>query len=440
MKSNTIISLITPPLNSAVAVIRLSGDDAFDIASKMFSRKLGEHGYSIYGNIINGEEVIDQVLLVRFKGPKSFTGEDVVEISCHGSMLIANQIISLAISLGARMAERGEFSSRAFYNGKIDLVQAEAIMSIIEASTIEAKKLALYSLEGETSKLVSPIVTNLADLLSNIEVNIDYPEYQDIEEITIERVQNECEKMVNVISKLLGQSKKSQYIVNGINVAIVGLPNTGKSSLLNAFLNEDKAIVSNIPGTTRDIVEGNVSLNGLPLHLLDTAGIRESDNIIEKIGIERSEKTIEKADLIIMVLDASREVNDEENELLERIKNKKHIIVYNKADLLKEKNENNKYISAINKDIDSLKEAILKEFDLTPQDITPSLCSSRQMGLLEQAKTNLIAAINDAKNGLSIDLIAVSLKQSYDNLKEILGENVNVDLSEEIFSRFCVGK
>ena len=246
--------------------------------------------------------------------------------------------------------------------------------------------------------------------------------------------------MVDVISKLLGQSKKSQYIVNGINVAIVGLPNTGKSSLLNAFLNEDKAIVSNIPGTTRDIVEGNVSLNGLPLHLLDTAGIRESDNIIEKIGIERSEKTIEKADLIIMVLDASREVNEEENELLERIKDKKHIIVYNKADLLKEKNENNKYISAINKDIDSLKEAILKEFDLTPQDITPSLCSSRQIGLLEQAKTNLISAINDAKNGLSIDLIAVSLKQSYDNLKEILGENVNVDLSEEIFSRFCVGK
>ena len=440
MKSNTIISLITPPLNSAVAVIRLSGDDAFDIASKMFSRKLGEHGYSIYGNIINGDEVIDQVLLVRFKGPKSFTGEDVVEISCHGSMLIANQIISLAISLGARMAERGEFSSRAFYNGKIDLVQAEAIMSIIEASTIEAKKLALYSLEGETSKLVSPIVTNLADLLSNIEVNIDYPEYQDIEEITIERVQNECEKMVDVISRLLGQSKKSQYIVNGINVAIVGLPNTGKSSLLNAFLNEDKAIVSNIPGTTRDIVEGNVSLNGLPLHLLDTAGIRESDNIIEKIGIERSEKTIEKADLIIMVLDASRKVNEEENELLERIKDKKHIIVYNKADLLEEKNENNKYISAINKDIDSLKEAILKEFDLTPQDITPSLCSSRQIGLLEQAKTNLISAINDAKNGLSIDLIAVSLKQSYDNLKEILGENVNVDLSEEIFSRFCVGK
>ena len=440
MKSNTIVSLITPPLNSAVAVIRLSGDEAFDIAGKMFSRKLGAHGQSIYGNIVNGEEVIDQVLLVNFKGPKSFTGEDVVEISCHGSMLIANQIISLAISLGARMAERGEFSSRAFYNGKIDLVQAEAIMSIIEASTIEAKKLALYSLEGETSKLVSPIVTNLADLLSNIEVNIDYPEYQDIEEITISRIQKECEKMVETITSLLGQSKKSQYIVNGFNVAIVGQPNTGKSSLLNAFLNEDKAIVSNIPGTTRDIVEGSVSLNGLPLHLLDTAGIRESDNIIEKIGIERSEKTIDKADLVIMVLDASREINKEEQELLDKISGKKHIIVYNKADLLDTKDENKKYISALNKDINVLKDEILKMFDLTPNDITPSLCSSRQIGLLEQAKANLLTSIEDAKNGLSVDLIAISLKQSYDNLKEILGESVNVDLSEEIFSRFCVGK
>lgn len=436
----TIVSLITPPLNAAVAVIRMSGDEAKTIAQEIFSRPIEKPNHVYYGNIIDGKEIVDQVLLTYFASPKSFTGEDVVEISTHGSMLIANQVIELIISKGARLAERGEFSSRAYYNNKIDLVQAEAILSTIEANTLEAKKLALYSLNGETSSLIKPLIDNLASLLSNIEVNIDYPEYLDIEEVTYSRIKKECLEMVNELDKLLSQSKKSQYFMHGINVCLVGLPNTGKSSLLNAFLNQEKAIVTDIPGTTRDIVEGNINLNGLPLHLLDTAGIRESNNKVEQIGIEKSTKSIEEADLVIMVCDASREMNDEEKEILSKIKDKNYLIVYNKADLINHKDDDKLYISALNKDITPLKNKILNLFNLTSKDITPSLCSSRQIGLLNKARDNLIKANEDALNNLSIDLISVSIKEAYDALKEIVGLSVNTDLSEEIFSRFCVGK
>lgn len=440
MNNQTIVSLITPPLNGAVAVIRISGDEALQIANDIFSKKISEPNKVLYGTILDHEEKIDQVVLTYFAGPRSFTGEDVIEISCHGSMLIANQIISLIISKGARMAERGEFSSRAYFNNKIDLVQAEAILSMVEATSIEAKKLALYSLEGQTSSLLKPIITQLADLLSNIEVNIDYPEYEDIEEVTIYRVQHECDEMINTLSSLLNQSKKSQYFVKGIKVALVGLPNTGKSSLLNAFLNQEKAIVTDIPGTTRDIVEGDINLDGLPLHLLDTAGIRHADNKVEQIGIEKSQQSIDEADLVIMVLDSSRNLTQEEDELLNLIKNKNHIIVYNKADLLENLDQDKLYISALNKDISKLKEEIKKMFNLSINDVTPSLCSARQIGLLEKARANLVKANEDALNNLPIDLVSISIKKCYDTLKDILGLNVNVDLSEEIFSRFCVGK
>lgn len=437
--NNTIVSLITAPINAAVAVIRISGDQALEIANKIFSRKIIKPNYAYVGKIIKNDEVVDQVVLTYFAAPKSFTGEDVIEISCHGSMLIANEIISLIISFGARLAERGEFSSRAYYNNKIDLVQAEAILSMVEAKTLEAKKLAVYSLEGETSSLIKPLIDELADLLSNIEVNIDYPEYQDIEEVTLQRIEKECQKMIEKIDTLLVQSKKSQYIIQGIKVALVGLPNTGKSSLLNALLNQEKAIVTDIPGTTRDIVEGYINLNGLPLHLLDTAGIREADNKVERLGIVKSQQIISEADLVIMVLDASKEISAEENKLLDLIKDKAHILVYNKSDLIKDKLDDRLYISALNKDIDLLKKEILKKFNLT-SDITPSLCSFRQIGLLEKTKDNLLKAIEDVSYNLPIDLVSVSVKEAYDALKDILGMNVNVDLSEEIFSRFCVGK
>ncbi len=438
---NTIVSLITPPLMGAIAVIRISGDDAVTITQNIFvGKSLKPNGVS-YGYIVDeNKEKVDQVLVTYFKAPHSFTGEDVIEISCHGSMIIANEIISLILANGARLAQRGEFSSRAYLNNKIDLVQAEAINSLINANTIESKKLALYSLQGETSSLLTPIITSLADLLSNIEVNIDYPEYQDIEEITISKVITKSEENIKEIDKLLNQSQKSQMFISGIKVAIVGLPNTGKSSLLNAFLNEEKAIVTDIPGTTRDVVEGDISLGGVPIHLLDTAGIRKADNLVEQIGVEKSQKMIDEADLVIMVLDSTKKITNEEKELMNLLKNKKHIIVYNKVDLIKEIDDEKIYISAMNKNISPLKNKILDMFGITTKDITPSLCSSREIGLLKKAKSDLIKAKEDAEYSLSLDLIAVSLKEAYDALKEIIGQTINVDLSEEIFSRFCVGK
>lgn len=436
----TIVCLITPPLTGAVAVIRMSGEESLPIAQAIFSRKITTPNYVYYGNILAGQEIVDQVLLTYFKSPKSFTGEDVIEISCHGSMLIVNQIIALILSKGARYAERGEFSSRAFYNNKIDLVQAESINSLVLATTPEQKKLAMYSLNGDTSRKITPMIKALADILSNIEVNIDYPEYQDIEEVTFSKIISDCQNISLQIQSFLNQSKKSQYIVHGINVALVGMPNTGKSSLLNALLNQEKAIVSDIPGTTRDIVEGTMNLEGLPLHLLDTAGIHQSENKVEQIGIKKSQESMEKADLVLFIRDASQEMTQEEKEILSSIQDKKYLIIHNKSDLITKKDPEKIYISALNKDLHALKTAIANLFDLSTSDLAPSLCSAREIGLLTRANLNLLNAIKEAKDSIPLDLIAVSIKSAYDDLKSIIGQTIQVDLSEEIFSRFCVGK
>lgn len=437
-----IVSLITPPLKGAIALIRLSGDNTLEIANAIFSKKI-EESYKVYhGYIIDKEndEKIDEVLLSYFQGPKSFTGEDVIEISCHGSMIIANQIIELCIKKGARIAERGEFSSRAFYNGKIDLIQAEAINSLINAETLQAKKLQMFSLEGKTSKLIYPIKENLADILSLIEVNIDYPEYEDVEQITDEKIITDVDQIIDQINRLIQDGEKSKLINEGIKVALIGRPNVGKSSLLNALLKQDKAIVTNIPGTTRDIVEGKVNLNGIILNLLDTAGIRDSFDEIEKIGIEKSKSLLIEADLIILVLEAGV-VTNEDKKLIEITKDKKRIIVYNKMEKVKEKDPNKIYISALNKDIKALENEIFKIFNLKEIDeLTPSLCSSREIGLLNKVKENLLEAKKEAKEGVSLDLVSIHLKNAYDALKDILGEEVSVDLEKEIFSRFCVGK
>lgn len=437
-----IVSLITPPLKGAIALIRLSGDNTIEIANAIFSKKI-EESYKVYhGYIIDKEndEKIDEVLLSYFQGPKSFTGEDVIEISCHGSMIIANQIIELCIKKGARIAERGEFSSRAFYNGKIDLIQAEAINSLINAETLQAKKLQMFSLEGQTSKLIYPIKENLADILSLIEVNIDYPEYEDVEQITDEKIITDVDLIIDQINRLIQDGEKSKLINEGIKVALIGRPNVGKSSLLNALLKQDKAIVTNIPGTTRDIVEGKVNLNGIILNLLDTAGIRDSFDEIEKIGIEKSKSLLIEADLIILVLEAGV-VTNEDKKLIEITKDKKRIIVYNKMETVKEKDPNKIYISALNKDIKALENEIFKIFNLKEIDeLTPSLCSSREIGLLNKVKENLLEAKKEAKEGVSLDLVSIHLKNAYDALKDILGEEVSVDLEKEIFSRFCVGK
>jgi len=438
----TIVALATAPIKSSLAIIRLSGDDCFEIVSKCFSKeiKADKKNDILVGYIKDENKVIDQVVMNIYVAPNSFTGENSVEIMCHGSLIIIKDIITILIKNGAREAKRGEFTERAFLNRKIDLIQAESINDMINASTKEGKDLAIMSLTGRTSKEIKPIIEKVADLLSLIEVNIDYPEYEDIEVANKERIVNDINEFLPKIDDLLESANKGHLFVEGVNVAIVGKPNVGKSSLLNALINENKAIVTNIPGTTRDIVEGNLSLNGVPLHLIDTAGIRESKDIIENIGVTKSKEEIDKADLIILVLDASN-ITNEDKELIELTKGKKVITVYNKLDKVKEKEKGNIYISALENNIEPLKNAILEKLGITNFDFNkPALTSSREIGLLEKAKKDLMDALDLANNDMNIDLIASSLMSSFKNLKTITGEESTIDISKEIFSRFCVGK
>ena len=439
----TIVALATAPIKSALAIIRVSGDDAFKIVSKCFSKDITDikERTLLFGNIINKDKVVDEVVLAIYKGPKSFTGEDLVEIICHGSILIANEIIELLIKFGARYATNGEYSSRAFLNNKIDLIQAEAINDVINATTKEAKELSILSLKGNTSDLIKPLKKRIADVISLIEVNIDYPEYEDIEVANKTHVIELADELIPQIDALVANGQKGLIIKEGIKVALVGKPNVGKSSLLNALLGESKAIVTDIAGTTRDIVEGEINLNGVVLHLLDTAGIRDSEDQIENIGVNKSKETIEKADLVIVLLDASKELDKEDQEIISLCENKPHIIVYNKSDKLDVKNDGKLYISALNNDISKLKEAIYEQLGLKEESFkTPSLNNVRQLGLLQSAKESLLRAKIDANNDLPVDLLSVSLMDAYNAILEILGEYNQRDISKEIFSRFCVGK
>lgn len=439
----TIVALATPPLKSAIAVIRLSGDDCFDVVSKCFTHDIRniDKRTLLFGSIIDSGTKIDDVIAAIYKGPKSFTGEDSVEISCHGSMLIANQIIEVLLKNGARLATNGEFSSRAFLHQKIDLVQAESINDIINATTKEAKQLSLLSLDGEVSKLIKPIKTKLADILSLIEVNIDFPEYEDIEVANKETIVSTVDLINLEIDKLIKDGEKAKIIKDGIKVAIVGKPNVGKSSLLNALTGEEKAIVTDIAGTTRDIVEGEINLRGVVLHLLDTAGIHEVDDKVESIGVERAKKSIDDADLVIVVLDSSRNLESEDEEILEITKNANRIIVYNKSDNCVLNTNDKLKISALNNDIQPLIDEIYKNIGLDEQAFKqPALNNMRQIGLLKQAKEALLRAKEDALSNLTVDLLSVSLMTAYEAILEILGEANQIDLSKEIFSRFCVGK
>ena len=443
MKFDTIVALATPPMKSALGIIRVSGDDAFDIVSKCFNKDIRNINKRtlLIGSIIDGDKEIDEVVLAIYKGPKSFTGEDLVEIICHGSLLIANEILELLISKGARYATNGEYSSRAFLNQKIDLIQAEAINDVINATTKEAKDLSILSLKGDTSSLIVPLKTRIADILSLIEVNIDYPEYEDIEVANKEKVVEVIDELLPQIDKLVKEGQEGLIIKEGIKVAIIGKPNVGKSSLLNALLGENKAIVTDVAGTTRDIVEGDINLNGIVLHLVDTAGIRESKDIIESIGISKSKESIEKADLVILVLDSTSKLDDYDEQILKLSKDKNRIIVYNKADKLNDLSKDKIYVSALNGDISPLKEAILNKVGVSNEAFSnPSLNNTRQLGLLKSVKESLLKAKEDALNDLSIDLISVSLMDAYTFILEILGETNQIDISKEIFSRFCVGK
>ena len=440
---DTIVALATAPLKSALHIIRVSGSEAFTVVSKCFSKDIRniKERTLLVGEIRDNDKVIDEVVVAIYKGPKSFTGEDLVEIICHGSVLIANEIIELLLSKGSRLATNGEYSSRAFLNNRIDLIQAEAINDVINATTKEAKELSLLSLKGETSELIYPLKKRIADILSLIEVNIDYPEYEDIEVANKSDVISTIDELVPQIDKLVSEGEKGLIIKEGIKVALVGKPNVGKSSLLNALLGENKAIVTDIAGTTRDIVEGDINLGGVALHLLDTAGIREVDDKVESIGVNKSKETIKEADLVIVLLDASKELDKEDEEILNLTKETPRIIVYNKKDLSIKQKEGEIYISSINNDVSPLKEAIYNRLGLKEESFKiPSLNNTRQLGLLKNVKESLLKAKEDALNDLPIDLVSVSLHDAYNSVLEILGEYNQRDISKEIFSRFCVGK
>lgn len=436
-----IVALATPPLKSALAVIRISGDGCFDIVSKMFSRKIVLEGKNriFVGDILDNDELVDEVVLLAYKGPYSFTGEDSIEIICHGSMIIANQIVSVCIKNGCRYALNGEYTNRAFLNKKLDLIEAEAVNDVINATSIEAKKLSLMSLKGQTSNLVEPIRTKIADILSLIEVNIDYPEYEDVEVVTKEKILTELSKISAELKDLIKNGYKGNIIKDGVKIAIVGKPNAGKSSLLNALLNEDKAIVTAIPGTTRDIVEGTILINGVTLYFKDTAGIRESDDIIENQGILKSKKAILEADLVLYIVDSTDENEDES--ILESIKNKEVVKVYNKNDLSNVVKEDGISISALNKDIQVLKNEIYTRLNLTNDNyVNPSINNMRDLGLLEKIEKELSSAVNLTKNDCALDLISINLTNAYALVLELLGLSNDCDISQEIFSRFCVGK
>lgn len=438
----TIVALATPPLRSALAIVRLSGDDCFFIVSKFFTKDITkvEKNTIYHGFIKDEEELIDEVVLLAYKGPRSFTGEDSVEIMCHGSPLIFNRIIKVALKNGARLATNGEYSSRAYAHGKLNLMQAESINDLINAETEESKKLSLMALKGDTVKLIDPLKKSLGDILSLIEVNIDYPEYLDIEEANNEKIVEICKENIKYIEKLIKDGVKGNIIKDGINVAIVGKPNVGKSSILNALLNENKAIVTDVKGTTRDIVEGKINLNGVLINLFDTAGIRESSDEVESIGIKKSISKLRDSDIVLCVFD-SQEYDEEDKEITKLVEGKNTIFVYNKKDLVQNNLDDKLYVSALNKDVEPLKKAIIEKLGLSKENYdNPSIANTREIGILENIKTILEQVLIDVNSEIPIDLINSELKEAYLKTLSITGEDNDFDIAKEIFSRFCVGK
>ena len=440
----TIVALATPLMRSALAIVRLSGDDSFKVVSRFFSKDLNKvtkseihHGY-----IMDNKDIVDEVVLLTYKGPHSYTGEDSVEIMTHGSPLITNHVIELAIKNGARMADHGEFTSRAYLHGKMDLLQAESINDLIFAESEESKKISMMSLKGETSELIKPLKQSLGDLLSLIEVNINYPEYTDVEVANQEKIIDTCTKNIKYIDELIKNGEKGKIIKDGIKIAIVGKPNVGKSSILNALLGEEKAIVTDIKGTTRDVVEGKFILNGITISLFDTAGIHESNDIIEEKGIIKSEETLGNADIVLAIFD-STSFDEEDKKVLDLIKNKKHIIVYNKKDLISKENEKKDtlYISALHKDVEPLKSKIIEILGLSQENYdNPSINNAREIGILGNIEVSLEKALKDAKNNIPVDLINVYIQDAYLKVLSLTGEDHDFDIAKEIFSRFCLGK
>ncbi|MFP4077512.1 MAG: tRNA uridine-5-carboxymethylaminomethyl(34) synthesis GTPase MnmE [Candidatus Izemoplasmataceae bacterium] len=449
MTYDTIAAISTALGPSAINIVRMSGDDVFSIMDHVFKgpdlRKAKSHTIH-YGKIVDGGKPVDEVLINVFRAPKTFTAEDMIEINCHGGSYVANRILELLLAHGARLAERGEFTERAYLNGRIDLTQAESVLDIIEARSDYSLTLANKGLDGDIHNLVSSLRDELLNIVAQIEVNIDYPEYDDVETLTSEILTPKITALRKKIENILGTARVGKIIREGIRTVIIGRPNVGKSSVLNALLKEDKAIVTEIQGTTRDVVEGEINIGGLVLRLMDTAGIRDSDDLIERIGIDKTKKMIADADLVLYVLNNNEPLKEEDAQLLEMTEKKKRIIIINKIDLENKLNHDFKdgvEISALkNMGIESLEQKIRDLFlegDLSIENDT-FLSNTRHIAKMRQVKQMLDDAQASAEALMPVDIIEIDLKGAWETLGEIIGESAQNELLDVLFSRFCLGK
>lgn len=447
--NDTIVAISTTTGVGAISIIRLSGPESLEIVSKVFTKDLSKvPSHTIhYGHIKDKEEIIDEVLVSVMRSPKTFTREDIVEINCHGGVAPTNKVLEVLLKNGARLAQPGEFTKRAFLNGRIDLLEAEATMDLISSKTDKARKMSINTLTGETSNLIKDLRNDLVGIISNIEVNIDYPEYEDIEVLTNEKLLPSINSFKEKLENIIKKSEDSRVIKEGIKVGIIGRPNVGKSSLLNSLLEEEKAIVTDIPGTTRDIVEGTIVLGGIILNIIDTAGIRDTDDVVEKLGVEKSMSIIDTADLVIFILNNNEVLSEEEKELLKKLESVKKIIVVNKIDLANklDKSTLGNYIEVSVKEkrgINKIKEEIIRLFnlgELETEDMT-YLSNARSIALLNKAKDSIEEAANEIAMHSPIDIVEFSLKDAWNSLGEIIGETYTDELLDELFSRFCLGK
>lgn len=445
---DAIVAVSTAMANGAISIIRLSGEDSINIVNSIFKgkdlTKVESHTIN-YGHIYYDNEIIDEVLITIMKAPKTYTTEDIVEINTHGSIAVINKVMEILLIKGCRLAEPGEFTKRAFLNGRIDLTKSEGVIDLINSETEITRKMAINQISGKVSDLIVNLRDKIVGLIANIEVNIDYPEYEDIEVVTVNKIEKEVKEMLIDLKQILKLSEDGKVLKEGIKTVIIGKPNVGKSSLLNALLEEDKAIVTDVKGTTRDIVEGSILVGGVKLNLIDTAGVRESNDVVEKIGIEKSLNLIEEAQLILLVLDASEELSEEDKFILEKTKDKKRIVILNKTDLSKVNEYNDEVISISAKNnigIEKIKEKIKELFNVSDILNTNStyFTNARQISLLKLAIEALYSVESAIKEGLEVDMIEIDLKLAWEKLGDIIGANYTEELVDNLFSRFCLGK